>query len=77
MHPLTVGARRSAQCVLAVAAIGVAIGACGGKAADTAKRTPGVSGDTIYLGALTPLSDAVAVIGKPILGGLTAYFDKV
>lgn len=39
--------------------------------------TPGVVGDTIVLGALTPLSDAVAVIGKPILAGVTTYFDKL
>ena len=51
--------------------------ACGGGSADTAVRTPGVSGDTIYIGALTPLSDAVAVIGKPMLAGLTTYFDRV
>jgi ABC-type branched-subunit amino acid transport system substrate-binding protein len=49
--------------------------ACGG-AADTA-RTPGVSGDTIFIGALTPLSDAVAVIGRPMLAGLTTYFERL
>jgi ABC-type branched-subunit amino acid transport system substrate-binding protein len=73
----TARARRFSQSLLAVTALGLFVGACGGKAADDTKRTPGVSGDTIYLGALTPLSDAVAVIGKPLLGGLTAYFDKV
>ncbi len=55
----------------------LAVSACGGGTADTAVRTPGISNDTIYLGALTPLSDAVAVIGKPMLAGLTAYFDRV
>ncbi len=77
MHLSTARARGRSQCMLVVAAIGVTLGACSRTAGDDAKRTPGVSGDTIYLGALTPLSDAVAVIGKPLLGGLTAYFDKV
>ncbi|MGQ0647926.1 MAG: ABC transporter substrate-binding protein [Gemmatimonadaceae bacterium] len=43
----------------------------------TGSNTPGVHGDTIVIGALTPLSDAVAVIGKPMLAGLTAYFDQL
>jgi ABC-type branched-subunit amino acid transport system substrate-binding protein len=34
---------------------------------------PGVVGDTIAIGILSPLSDAVAVIGKPIAAGLQAY----
>ena len=59
--------------------LGVAVAAltaCAGTG-EGAARTPGVSGDTIYLGALTPLSDAVAVIGKPMLAGLTTYFDRL
>lgn len=63
------------RCLAGLAVL--ASGACGGRGAESAARTPGVSGDTIYIGALTPLSDAVAVIGKPMLAGLTAYFDKV
>jgi len=51
--------------------------ACGGESGGAAASTPGVIGDTIVLGALTPLSDAVAVIGKPMLAGLTAYFDRL
>ena len=50
--------------------------ACAGQGTGTAS-TPGVSGDTIYVGALTPLSDPVAVIGKPLLRGIQVYFDKV
>ena len=65
------------QLMLTVTACGLVLTACGGRAGDAAKRTPGVSGDTIYIGALTPLSDAVAVVGKPLLAGMTAYFDKV
>jgi ABC-type branched-subunit amino acid transport system substrate-binding protein len=50
--------------------------ACGGGAGKTAV-TPGVSGDTIYVGALMPLSDPVAVIGRPMLRGQQLYFDRV
>ncbi len=49
---------------------------CGG-AGESAANTPGVSGDTIYVGVLTPLSDAVAVIGKPMLAGTNTYFDRL
>jgi ABC-type branched-subunit amino acid transport system substrate-binding protein len=57
-------------------ALALFLAACGGKEATTAS-TPGVSGDTIYIGALTPLSDPVAVIGKPLLRGIQVYFDQV
>jgi ABC-type branched-subunit amino acid transport system substrate-binding protein len=50
------------------------LAACAG---ESARTTPGVSGDTISLGALSPLSDAVAVIGKPIVAGLQTYFDAL
>jgi ABC-type branched-subunit amino acid transport system substrate-binding protein len=50
--------------------------ACGGGAAGTA-ATPGVSGDTITVGALTPLSDPVAVIGRPMLRAMQVYFARV
>lgn len=72
-HPYAVGRR-----VRAVA-YGVSVcvvGACGGGARQ-GLATPGVSGDTIFIGALTPLSDAVAVIGKPMLAGLTTYFERL
>lgn len=48
--------------------------ACGGGGSGA---TPGIVGDTIVIGALTPLSDPVAVIGKPLLAGLTAYFARI
>ncbi len=54
----------------------VGLSACAGSGESTA-NTPGVSGDTITVAALNPLSDAVAVIGKPIVAGLTAYFEHV
>ena len=63
--------------VLGTGVVTFALAACGGAGGAAAARTPGIAGDTIFIGALTPLSDAVAVIGKPMLAGLTAYFDKV
>jgi len=42
-----------------------------------AAPTPGVANDTITVGALVPLSDAVALIGKPILAGEEAYFAEL
>lgn len=44
--------------------------ACGGAGS---RPLPGVSGDTLSVGSLAPLSDAVAVLGKPITAGLRAY----
>lgn len=66
---------RSGRCLVAIMSIIVFAG-CGG-GADAGVPTPGVRNDTITIGALTPLSDAVAVIGKPLLAGLTTYFDRV
>ena len=57
-----------------VLALGAFAAACGG---ETSRPVPGVSGDTITLGALSPLSDAVAVIGKPIIAGLQTYIDNL
>lgn len=54
----------------------LAAAACGG-GGESAAHTPGVSGDTIYVGAITPLSDAVAVIGKPMLAGTNTYFERL
>ncbi len=44
--------------------------ACAGGA--DAPSTPGVVGDTIFVGVITPLSDAVAVIGRPVAVGIQA-----
>ncbi|MBK9980501.1 MAG: ABC transporter substrate-binding protein [Gemmatimonadetes bacterium] len=65
-----------------VVALSLALGAaCGGgekqgEAAASAP-TPGVANDTITVGTLVPLSDAVALIGKPILAGEEAYFAEL
>lgn len=61
---------------IAVPGLLVLIGGCGG-AAEASRPTPGVSGDTITVGALSPLSDAVAVLGKPIVAGLQSYFSQL
>jgi ABC-type branched-subunit amino acid transport system substrate-binding protein len=63
---------RFALGAVAVAATS-ALSACG----DAAKPTPGVVGDTITVGIIAPLSDAVAVIGTPITAGMQAYFESV
>jgi ABC-type branched-subunit amino acid transport system substrate-binding protein len=55
------------------------VAACGGsgETRGAGALTPGVVNDTIALGALVPLSDAVALIGKPILAGVETYFAQV
>lgn len=65
--------RRVARAGLA-AAVAAAV-ACGGDG--RAAPTPGVSGDTITLGAIAPLSDAVAVIGVPLTAGMQTFYDAV
>lgn len=54
---------------LAAAVVVLVLGACGGGE----RPVPGMSGDTLSVGSLAPLSDAVAVLGKPITAGLRAY----
>ena len=51
-------------------------GGCAGDGESDASP-PGLVGDTITLGALTPLSDAVAVIGVPLAAGLQTYFEAL
>jgi ABC-type branched-subunit amino acid transport system substrate-binding protein len=57
----------------ALAAV-TASAACGGA---EARPTPGVVGDTISVGVIVPLSDAVAVIGTPMSAGLQTYVDAL
>ncbi len=54
--------------------LAMALAACAG--AD-ARPTPGVSGDTITVGIIAPLSDAVAVIGAPMSAGMQTYVDAL
>ena len=58
--------------LMAAAAFAGAASACGDGAS---RATPGVSGDTITIGAIAPLSDAVAVIGGPMTAGMQTYID--
>jgi ABC-type branched-subunit amino acid transport system substrate-binding protein len=68
-------ARKIREAAVTPLALACALAACSG--GDQRASTPGVQGDTITVGALVPLSDAVAVIGKPMLAGLTTFFDRV
>lgn len=55
----------------------LALVACGGadsKGGGALSAAPGFDGDTISVGVLTPMSDAVAVIGIPLTSGNEAYF---
>lgn len=52
-------------------------GSGGGAAAGAPPATAGFDGTTIKLGALTPLSGPVAVIGNPLTAGSKVYFDHV
>lgn len=54
--------------------LAVALVACAGT---DARPTPGVSGDTITVGIIAPLSDAVAVIGAPMSAGMQTYVDAL
>jgi ABC-type branched-subunit amino acid transport system substrate-binding protein len=65
-----------ADVVRTVATVGLTLVAgCGGGTGGSGN--PGVVGDTIAIGILSPLSDAVAVIGKPIAAGMQAYARQV
>lgn len=54
-------------------AAAVSLTACGGES----RPTPGVMGDTITVGVIAPLSDAVAVIGTPMSAGLQTYVEAL
>lgn len=63
-------------------ALGVCLAAmaCGGgdsKDGGGLSAAPGFDGDTISVGVLTPMSDAVAVIGIPLTSGNEAYFASL
>jgi ABC-type branched-subunit amino acid transport system substrate-binding protein len=67
---------RAARVLLAV--FGTTLGnACSGGGGEPTVHNPGIRNDTIFVGALVPQSDAVALIGKPILAGVEAYFAQV
>jgi ABC-type branched-subunit amino acid transport system substrate-binding protein len=51
--------------------------ASSGGGAKELKPVPGFDGTTIKLGVLTPLTGAVAAIGKPLTAGNKAWFDSI
>src|ERR1700738_1482979 len=55
--------------------IGLAAGLCA--LASVAQAEPGVTKDTIKIGAFGPLTGAVTMYGYPILNGPTAVFNRV
>lgn len=57
----------------------VAIAAACAKAEEGggSESIPGLTGDTISVGILAPLSDNVAILGKPIAAGAQAYFQQL
>lgn len=75
--------------VIVIGLIGLIAAACGGRGDDTATDTPdapadgppepapGFDGDTIAVGALTPTSGRVAVIGGPVTVGNQLYFEAL
>jgi len=82
--------RRSTPAGIAITAIClVALAACGGRAdsesgssggegsAGAPAEAPGFDGTTITVGALTPTSGRVAVIGNPVTVGNQIYFDMI
>jgi ABC-type branched-subunit amino acid transport system substrate-binding protein len=70
--------------VLAAAALSLGVAACGGGEDDDdgggggeVTEVPGFDGKTIKLGALTPLTGPVAVIGNPLTAGNEVFIDAV
>jgi branched-chain amino acid transport system substrate-binding protein len=63
--------------LLIVTATMFALAACGGGAAATAASVPGVSNDTITIGAVLDTTGPLKVICAPILAGDQLYFDKI
>ncbi len=72
-------AGRARAVIALAAALGASLAtACGGgSGGEATANNPGIRNDTIFLGALVPQSDAVALIGKPILAGVEAYLAQV
>ena len=69
-----------AAAVLTVAACGTSGGtSSGGGGGGAIKGGPGVdlTGKTISVGILSPLSGPVSIIGKPLTSGMEAWFDHV
>lgn len=83
--------RRMLRCLAVGAALAIGVAACssddddpvtagddGGDGGDgELAEVPGFDGETITVGMLSPLSDAVAVIGGPLSNGHIAFYEAV
>ncbi|HEY7567763.1 MAG TPA: ABC transporter substrate-binding protein [Gemmatimonadaceae bacterium] len=68
---------RSRTLALGTSLLAIACGPADSKGGGGLTRAPGFDGDTISVGVLTPMSDAVAVIGIPLTSGNEAYFASL
>lgn len=77
--------KRHLTAIVGVAALAISLAACGGKAEEAgtggsaggAAAAPGVTDDTITLGALVDLTAVFAPNSKSILAGTNLYWDEV
>ncbi len=68
--------RRAEALLVTVTVLSLVLSACAARVGSAS--TPGVSGKTIRLGILTPLSGPVAdPIGKPLTRGIEVFFDSI
>ena len=73
--------RRSFLAAAGVSAAALALTACGGSSSSTAASTAGstaaVSGDTIKVGVMGPMTGDVSVYGLAVINGANLYLDQV
>ena len=68
---------RSRTLALGTSLLAIACGGADSKGGGGLAAAPGFDGDTISVGVLTPMSDAVAVIGIPMTSGNETYFASL
>jgi branched-chain amino acid transport system substrate-binding protein len=69
--------RKRYAALLAVVAALLALAACGGGTGAAQASVPGVTSDTITIGAVLDTTGPIKVICAPILAGDQLYFDKI
>ena len=69
--------RKPYAALLVVVAAMFALAACGGGTTAATASAPGVTSDTITIGAVLDTTGAIKVICAPILAGDQLYFDKI
>lgn len=69
--------RKPYAALLVVVAAMFALAACGGGTTAATASVPGVTSDTITIGAVLDTTGAIKVICAPILAGDQLYFDKI